>query len=106
MNKTKKQMEDSYREEVAKQTLPDAKAIMNRNEPVFISVMQDTLKIINKIKDSKDYEFQLVLCNTLTDQFRNFGFNLAINKLTELQSKVPKGLQGTAKAEYVDRAIG
>ena len=107
-NRFKKEgIRKAYREESKKaMNVPDAKAIMDRNEKTFVSVMEMTMKIINTIKDSKDYEFRLVMCNTLSDQFKAFGFNIALAKLAELQSLVPKDAMGTAKAEYVDRAVG
>jgi hypothetical protein len=102
---TKKNIQDAYREEAGTIKAPDAKAIMDRNEKVFVEIMGDVMKVLTTIKQSKDYEFKLVICNTLSDQFRNYGFMIALNKITEMQSLIPKN-HGTAKPEFIDKAVG
>lgn len=103
----KKRIIEEYKAETNRiANVPNAKNIMDRNEKVFVEIMGEVMKILTDIKQSKDYEFKMVMCNTLSDQFRSFGFNIAIAKLAELESHIPKNTKGTHTIEYVDRMIG
>ena len=98
MNKKEKKLRKDYKKELNRPILPNAKEILARNENTFVYVMKSTEQIVKIINNSKDFEFQLAMCNNLSELFKNMALNIAISKVD--QRKIGR------VQDYTDRMIG